>query len=115
AKLHIISHPTTAHLSSQRPFLHLLATPDIPAPLTPPGSKPPNATLMHSNHQALSKKPEIMSQNRRQFLNTLAVSAGAAVLSEVARPEQSAAPFPLSFNQYSWITFYARDGKDWGK
>lgn len=56
-----------------------------------------------------------MSQNRRQFLNTLAVSAGAAVLSEVARAEQSAAPFPLSCNQYSWITFYARDGKDWGK
>ena len=56
-----------------------------------------------------------MSQNRRQFLNTLAVSAGAAVLSEAARAEQTAAPFPLSCNQYSWITFYARDGKDWGK
>ncbi|ACT93857.1 sugar phosphate isomerase/epimerase family protein [Dyadobacter fermentans] len=55
-----------------------------------------------------------MSQNRRQFLNTLAVSAGAAVLSEAARAEQHAAPFPLSCNQYSWITFYARDGKEWG-
>lgn len=55
-----------------------------------------------------------MSQNRRQFLNTLAVSAGAAVLSEAARAEQHATPFPLSCNQYSWITFYARDGKEWG-
>lgn len=55
-----------------------------------------------------------MSQNRRQFLNTLAVSTGAAVLSEAARAEQHAAPFPLSCNQYSWITFYARDGKEWG-
>jgi inosose dehydratase len=56
-----------------------------------------------------------MSQNRRQFLNTLAVSAGAAVLSEAARAEENAAALPLSCNQYSWITFYARDGKDWGK
>lgn len=56
-----------------------------------------------------------MSQNRRQFLNTLAVSAGAAVLSDTARAEPGAAPYPLSCNQYSWITFYARDGKDWGK
>lgn len=55
-----------------------------------------------------------MSQNRRQFLNTLAVSAGAAVLSEAARAEQNVAPFPLSCNQYSWITFYAREGKEWG-
>lgn len=56
-----------------------------------------------------------MSTTRRQFLNTLAVSAGAAVLSETARAEQHAAALPLSCNQYSWITFYARDGKDWGK
>lgn len=56
-----------------------------------------------------------MSQNRRQFLNTLAVSAGAAVLSETARAEPGAPPYLLSCNQYSWITFYARDGKDWGK
>ena len=52
---------------------------------------------------------------RSQFLNTLAISAGAAVLSEGARAGQNAAPLPLSCNQYSWITFYARDGKDWGK
>ncbi|SEJ10405.1 inosose dehydratase [Dyadobacter sp. SG02] len=56
-----------------------------------------------------------MSTTRRQFLNTLAVSAGAAVLSEAARAGQNTAALPLSCNQYSWITFYARDGKDWGK
>lgn len=55
-----------------------------------------------------------MSQNRRQCFNTLAVSAGAAVLSEAARAEQNASPYPLSCNQYSWITFYTREGKEWG-
>jgi inosose dehydratase len=56
-----------------------------------------------------------MSQSRRQFLNSLAVSAGAAALSETAWAESNAATYPLSCNQYSWITFYARDGRDWGK
>jgi inosose dehydratase len=55
-----------------------------------------------------------MSQSRRQFLNTAAVAAGAAALSGTAWAEKQAAQFPVSCNQYSWITFYAREGRDWG-
>ncbi|MEO6287203.1 MAG: sugar phosphate isomerase/epimerase [Dyadobacter sp.] len=54
-----------------------------------------------------------MSQSRRQFLNTAAVAAGAAALSETAWAEKQPAVFPVSCNQYSWITFYAREGRDW--
>lgn len=56
-----------------------------------------------------------MSASRRQFLNTLAVSAGAAVLSDAALAGHQAAAYPLSCNSYSWVTFYARDGKEWGQ
>ncbi|MCF2487123.1 sugar phosphate isomerase/epimerase [Dyadobacter sp. CY347] len=52
-----------------------------------------------------------MTMDRRTFMNSLAVSAGAAFLPET---ESIAATFPISCNQYSWITFYERDGKDWG-
>ncbi|NIJ53221.1 sugar phosphate isomerase/epimerase family protein [Dyadobacter arcticus] len=54
-----------------------------------------------------------MSSNRRQFLNTLAVSAGAALLAEPAWTQGKAAAMPVSCNQYSWITFYAREGREW--
>ena len=50
--------------------------------------------------------------DRRTFINSLAVSAGAAYLPET---ESIAVPFPISCNQYSWITFYEREGKDWGE
>ncbi|MCF0049805.1 sugar phosphate isomerase/epimerase [Dyadobacter sp. LJ53] len=52
-----------------------------------------------------------MTMDRRTFMNSLAVSAGAAFLPE---KEGIAPAFPISCNQYSWITFYAREGKDWG-
>ncbi|TLU99289.1 sugar phosphate isomerase/epimerase family protein [Dyadobacter luticola] len=55
-----------------------------------------------------------MSTNRRQFLNTIAVSAGAALLAEPAWTQSKAAAMPVSCNQYSWITFFAREGRDWG-
>lgn len=55
-----------------------------------------------------------MSANRRQFLNTLAVSAGAALLTKPAWTQSKAAAMPVSCNQYSWITFYAREGREWG-
>jgi inosose dehydratase len=54
-----------------------------------------------------------MSGNRRQFLNTVAVSAGAALLAEPAWTQSKALAMPVSCNQYSWITFYAREGRDW--
>jgi inosose dehydratase len=55
-----------------------------------------------------------MALNRRKFLSTLAVSSGAAFLPESESAPARLAPYPVSCNQYSWITFYARDGRDWG-
>lgn len=52
-----------------------------------------------------------MTIDRRTFMNSLAFSAGAAFLPET---DGFAPTFPISCNQYSWITFYARDGKEWG-
>ena len=57
------------------------------------------------------KQPYVMTIDRRTFMNSLAVSAGAAFLPEM---ESLAPDFPISCNQYSWITFYAREGKEWG-
>ncbi|WAC15448.1 TIM barrel protein [Dyadobacter pollutisoli] len=56
-----------------------------------------------------------MKQSRRQFLNSMAVSAGTIVLTEPGTPKPGLRSFPISCNQYSWITFYERAGKDWGK
>ncbi|SKB93672.1 sugar phosphate isomerase/epimerase family protein [Dyadobacter psychrophilus] len=52
-----------------------------------------------------------MTMDRRTFINSLAVSAGAAFLPGT---EGIVRTFPISCNQYSWITFYDREGKDWG-
>ncbi|WP_026628200.1 sugar phosphate isomerase/epimerase family protein [Dyadobacter alkalitolerans] len=52
-----------------------------------------------------------MTIDRRTFMNSLAVSVGATFLPEIENP---ASTFPISCNQYSWITFYAREGKEWG-
>lgn len=56
-----------------------------------------------------------MSLNRRQFISSLAAAAGTAALPGTSVAQSDKAPFPVSCNQYSWITFYARDGKEWGK
>lgn len=55
-----------------------------------------------------------MSINRRHFLNTLALSAGGAFLPELSFSESLENAFPVSCNQYSWITFFGREGRDWG-
>lgn len=47
---------------------------------------------------------------RRHFLHSL---AGAAVLPGIAFIQKEKY-FPVSCNQYSWITFYNREGRDWG-
>jgi inosose dehydratase len=53
-----------------------------------------------------------MAANRRQFIESLtAVSALAAI--PAFGEKREAARYPLSCNQYSWVTFYAREGKDW--
>ncbi|WP_138483632.1 sugar phosphate isomerase/epimerase family protein [Dyadobacter bucti] len=55
-----------------------------------------------------------MSINRRHFLNTLALSAGGAFLPELSFSGSLENTFPVSCNQYSWITFFGREGRDWG-
>ena len=54
-----------------------------------------------------------MKQNRRDFLGSLASLTAAGLLAPVG---SWAAPFPakglhIACNEYSWITFYARQGK----
>jgi inosose dehydratase len=47
---------------------------------------------------------------RRHFIQSI---AGAAVLPAVSfTPKEEG--LPISCNQYSWITFYGREGRDWG-
>ncbi len=47
---------------------------------------------------------------RRHFLQSL---AGGAVLPSLALTTQKEKYLPVSCNQYSWITFYKREGRDW--
>jgi inosose dehydratase len=56
-----------------------------------------------------------MTQNRRKFLGALASLTAAGLLAEVpawARP-LAADPLHLACNEYSWLTFYRRQGRDW--
>ncbi len=55
-----------------------------------------------------------MSINRREFVNTLGVVAATAYLSNPSIAESyPIKPAQISCNQYSWITFYGREGKNW--
>ncbi|SEI56566.1 inosose dehydratase [Dyadobacter koreensis] len=51
--------------------------------------------------------------NRRRFLNTAILAAGASALPEITFAQETIEKKQISCNQYSWITFYQRDGKDW--
>jgi inosose dehydratase len=56
-----------------------------------------------------------MTQNRRKFLGSLASLAAAGLLADAqvwARP-LVAEGLHLACNEYSWITFYRRQGRDW--
>jgi inosose dehydratase len=55
--------------------------------------------------------PFLMQLNRRKFLNTLA--AASAISGEIAARQHLPKSAPISCNQYSWITFYNRAGKNW--
>ncbi|MBE9464843.1 sugar phosphate isomerase/epimerase family protein [Dyadobacter subterraneus] len=54
-----------------------------------------------------------MGLNRRQFINSALLATGSALLPETVSSRESLESFPISCNQYDWITFYQRDGKDW--
>lgn len=50
---------------------------------------------------------------RRDFVNIIpALGLGSAFANTPQTPQ---ATFPISSNGYNWITFYAREGKEWGK
>ncbi|GLU55985.1 sugar phosphate isomerase/epimerase family protein [Dyadobacter frigoris] len=54
-----------------------------------------------------------MKSNRRQFINSAAMLAASALLPENVFSKGNINSFPISCNQYDWITFYQREGKDW--
>lgn len=54
-----------------------------------------------------------MKSNRRQFINSAAMLAASALLPENVFSKENVKSFPISCNQYDWITFYQREGKDW--
>jgi inosose dehydratase len=56
-----------------------------------------------------------MMQNRRTFLGSLASLTAASFLTGPAAWAQaiSAEPLHIASNEYSWITFYERQGRDW--
>jgi inosose dehydratase len=56
-----------------------------------------------------------MIQNRRTFLGALASLTAAGLLadSEAWAQNKAANPLHIASNEYSWITFYERQGRDW--
>jgi len=56
-----------------------------------------------------------MSSNRRHFLQgTLGLTAAATLgFPELFAAEVQKLPFPISCNQYTWFTFFRREGRDW--
>jgi inosose dehydratase len=56
-----------------------------------------------------------MIQNRRTFLGALASLTAAGLLadSEALAKNTAADPLHIASNEYSWITFYERQGRDW--
>lgn len=52
--------------------------------------------------------------DRRTFLTTAAAVTGAALLqTRAARALRSEEPAPIACNQYTWFTYYRREGQDW--
>ncbi|WP_215237729.1 sugar phosphate isomerase/epimerase family protein [Dyadobacter helix] len=54
-----------------------------------------------------------MSLNRRIFVKSLALTAGSGMLDFNNIGQMTPSAWPISCNQYSWITFFAREGRNW--
>ncbi|AUD06174.1 sugar phosphate isomerase/epimerase family protein [Spirosoma pollinicola] len=56
-----------------------------------------------------------MSSTRRRFLTSATALAGAAFLQDdqPVQAKPALKSFPIACNSYSWLTFYARQGKTW--
>ncbi len=55
------------------------------------------------------------TSTRRHFLTSTTALAGAALLtnSQFSKARPALKSFPIACNSYSWLTFYARQGKTW--
>jgi len=54
-----------------------------------------------------------MRSNRRQFLNSALALTTTASLSSLQNVSAKKLPYPISCNQYTWFTFFNREGRDW--
>lgn len=54
-----------------------------------------------------------MRPNRRQFLHSALALTTTASLSSLQNASPQKVPYPVSCNQYTWITFFRREGRDW--
>ncbi|GAB2799221.1 hypothetical protein GCM10027275_51320 [Rhabdobacter roseus] len=54
-----------------------------------------------------------MTSTRRHFLATTALAAAGLAAPRYLAATPTAKPRAISCNQYTWFTFYQRDGKDW--
>ena len=54
-----------------------------------------------------------MRSNRRQFLNSALALTTTASLGSLQEVKAKRLPFPISCNQYTWYTFFNREGRDW--
>ncbi len=54
-----------------------------------------------------------MPSNRRHFLQSTLGLAASLNLPDAGAEKKPKLPFPISCNQYSWFTFFRRDGRDW--
>ena len=54
-----------------------------------------------------------MHSNRRHFLNTALALTTATTLSSLQKTSPKKLPHPISCNQYTWFTFFNREGRDW--
>jgi inosose dehydratase len=54
-----------------------------------------------------------MHSNRRHFLHTALAVATTTTLSSLQKPSPQKLPHPISCNQYTWFTFFRREGRDW--
>ncbi|WP_207509888.1 sugar phosphate isomerase/epimerase family protein [Telluribacter humicola] len=54
-----------------------------------------------------------MPTHRRQFLSTVTGLTGAALLAPQLLQAEEVKASPIACNQYTWFTFYSREGRNW--
>lgn len=54
-----------------------------------------------------------MSISRREFITGMSAAGAVAILPNQPDKHFPVKPLPISCNQYSWLTFYEREKKDW--